>query len=475
MWRSPELHPALQPRLHPTARFLTVVVTYFACWQFSAIFTVTTDVSALYPAAGSLLFFFYRWGWRTVFAATAAMLVANWPQNPLPGWTESNYLHLLRQLAVYGGAALLARRYRWLTLPIISLDSVVRLLLLALGASLASAIIAVPIFWVYLPFLRDFIVEIFFGFWVGDFSGVIVFLGLGSVVVSSGNRSYEKLASLGAPTPLSERGGLVLSSLLVVALIACLGVQGQLLSYSYLILLPVMFGAVTFGLNFGITAAALANFAAVITYDQLGLAQLPALQFQLLCALVMGMGMVLGAAIDDRRVATFDAWHDPLTGMLNRRALHEQGKRMLERARRYRFSMAVIMLDLDHFKLVNDTYGHQVGDTLLRAVADKCQAITRSGDLSARIGGEEFALLVEGVDTVQATQIAERLRMLISQLKRGNSIESATASFGVALSSTGEESLEDLLVEADRALYAAKQAGRNRVVLASQLPDPSSA
>jgi diguanylate cyclase (GGDEF)-like protein len=454
--------------LQTANRFLAVLVTYFLCWKFAAIFTVAADVSALYPAAGCLLFFFYRWDWRiTAFAALAAMLVETWPQHTLLDWTEWNYLQLLRQFLVYGGAALLARRYRWLTLPLVTLDAVIRLLLVALSVSLVSAILALPIFWVYLPVLRESIPEIFLGFWVGDFSGVVVFLGLASVIASSRNPSDGKLLSLAAPTPAKKLAGLIVSSLAVVVLIGFIGAQGQLLAYSYLILLPVMFGAVAFGLNFGITAAALANFAAVITYHQLGLTQMPVLQFQLLCALVMCVGMTLGAAIDDQRVASFDAWHDPLTGMLNRRALFEQGQRMLERARRHQFPVAVIMLDLDHFKAVNDTYGHSVGDTMLRGVAEKFQSITRAGDLSARIGGEEFALLAEGVDAAQAVQIAERLRLLICQLKSGNSIDAASASLGVALSSAGEESLEQLLADADRALYAAKKGGRNRVMLAS--------
>ena len=192
---------------------------------------------------------------------------------------------------------------------------------------------------------------------------------------------------------------------------------------------------------------------------------MPVIQFQLLCAVVMCVAMVLGGAISDRAAARFDAWHDQLTALLNRRAFFEQGEMMRERAKRYHYSLALIMLDLDHFKLVNDTYGHDAGDRLLCEVADQCKEITRAGDLCARIGGEEFVLLIEQTDAHLAMQVAERLRTKICQLKRGSSQEAASASFGVSIFRGGNETLSDLLSSADRMLYVAKETGRNRVVV----------
>jgi diguanylate cyclase (GGDEF)-like protein len=173
-------------------------------------------------------------------------------------------------------------------------------------------------------------------------------------------------------------------------------------------------------------------------------------------------------------LAQFEAWHDPLTGVLNRRAFFEQGQTLMARANRHGFNVALIMLDLDQFKLVNDRYGHDAGDRLLRSVAQCCTAVTRRGDLCARLGGEEFVLLLEDTDPADATGVAERVRQMISTLKRGESEDAVTASFGVSMLVGAIKTLDELLHDADRLLYVAKNTGRNRVVM-NDLPSPPSA
>jgi diguanylate cyclase (GGDEF)-like protein len=444
--------------------------SYFICWQLSAQFSVATDVSAFYPATGVLAYFTYRWGWRYLPAAALAILVGSLPQYPFWEWEINNFLHLLRQLLVYSALALIARKHGLLKFPLETLHSTMRLLIFAAVSSLLSAALALAIFWTFHPELNDQLDSIFFGFWVGDFSGILMFFGIVSIAIALARHAKmvgtpERLINI-TPTFVS----LLASSLAVVILMAILSVSGGLHSYSYLIMLPVMFGTVAFGLNFGIASAVLANVGAVVTYMLLGMDQMPAIQLQLLCAVILCIGLVLGGAIDDRKVARFNAWHDPLTGLLNRRAFFEQGEMMLERAKRYQQGLAVVMLDLDYFKLVNDTYGHDAGDRLLCEVAEQCKSITRRGDLCARMGGEEFALLIEHADADQAIRIAERLRTMIYRLKRGTSNDPASASFGVSLFRGERDTLSNMLSNADRVLYVAKETGRNRVMLDEQPP-----
>ncbi|HMQ29284.1 MAG TPA: diguanylate cyclase [Chloroflexaceae bacterium] len=159
---------------------------------------------------------------------------------------------------------------------------------------------------------------------------------------------------------------------------------------------------------------------------------------------------------------------DPLTGLANRRHFFELAQRELERVRRVRGTMAVILLDIDHFKQVNDTFGHQSGDTALRAVADLLREGLRAADVSARFGGEELVVLLPDTDLVQATAVAERLRQVVSALslstERGTL--SLTASFGVAAVADEQPgiSLDALLARADEACYTAKSYGRDCVV-----------
>lgn len=160
---------------------------------------------------------------------------------------------------------------------------------------------------------------------------------------------------------------------------------------------------------------------------------------------------------------------DPLTGLANRRHFTGMLERETERSARYSRPLSIVLLDLDHFKKVNDTHGHAAGDDVLRAAAAVLKAACRDVDLAARIGGEELALLLPETDSGGAEIVAERVREEI-EAGRHRSPEGVrfrvTASIGVASSRGGDGSGEDLLQASDKALYAAKDGGRNRVVVA---------
>jgi diguanylate cyclase (GGDEF)-like protein len=163
---------------------------------------------------------------------------------------------------------------------------------------------------------------------------------------------------------------------------------------------------------------------------------------------------------------------DPLTGIANRRRMTEQISKELDRARRYKHPLALLMVDIDHFKRINDTYGHEVGDQAIVAVAGALSAAMRSIDLVARFGGEEFVLLMPEASLETAGGAAERLRETVAQLRidlDGGLTVSLTISVGVAASypQDAPDSPSALLVRADKALYQAKKDGRDRVVLAA--------
>jgi diguanylate cyclase (GGDEF)-like protein len=155
---------------------------------------------------------------------------------------------------------------------------------------------------------------------------------------------------------------------------------------------------------------------------------------------------------------------DTLTSLPNRRAFEEELAREVARVARSRAPLAVAILDVDRFKSVNDQYGHGAGDEVLRAVAARVAGTLRAGDLFARIGGEEFALLWPGADLSNAPEIAERVRASIADgpMSAGGRSLWITASLGCAVRSD-DESTSALLARADARLYEAKRAGRNRV------------
>lgn len=161
---------------------------------------------------------------------------------------------------------------------------------------------------------------------------------------------------------------------------------------------------------------------------------------------------------------------DPLTGVLNRRGFEAEAERMLLRAGRDGTSTALLVLDLDYFKAVNDNWGHPVGDLALRAVANTVSAELRGGDVVGRLGGEEFVIALAGNRTDQAAVLAERVRRAVAALpiRGGEGSIDLTVSIGVA-AHRGATSLDKLMAHADAALYRAKAAGRNRVELAPTL------
>lgn len=156
---------------------------------------------------------------------------------------------------------------------------------------------------------------------------------------------------------------------------------------------------------------------------------------------------------------------DSLTELANRRNFFEQADAEVQRAHRYGHPLALQMLDLDHFKSINDHFGHAAGDEVLRRIAGVLRANLRHNDLAARIGGEEFVILLPETQLADAAQHAERLRKAIAGLRIPfeQSMLSVTVSIGVAALDTGELSPEPMLMRADSGLYRAKQDGRNRV------------
>jgi diguanylate cyclase (GGDEF)-like protein len=165
---------------------------------------------------------------------------------------------------------------------------------------------------------------------------------------------------------------------------------------------------------------------------------------------------------------------DELTGLFNRRRFQEAMATEVERSKRFGQPVGLVLLDLDDFKNVNDTYGHQQGDLVLREVARVLRETSREIDEPARYGGEELAVVLPGTDLEGAYNLAERVRAgieeLVLPLLDGEGILSVTASFGVATLPGSADDMRDLVAAADEALYRAKRAGKNRTVRAEASP-----
>jgi diguanylate cyclase (GGDEF)-like protein len=182
------------------------------------------------------------------------------------------------------------------------------------------------------------------------------------------------------------------------------------------------------------------------------------------------LAALLWVSLSAYRVRSHQARHDSLTGLPNRRSTLEYLERQMARASRERSSIGVVLVDVDHFKKVNDTYGHQTGDAVLKKMGEIFKAALRPYDAIGRYGGEEFLMVVPNCDSAKAHEISERIRVRIMEESFQSKIHTqsfhVTCSFGVAIANDARWNMDSILASADRALYAAKNSGRNRVVTA---------
>jgi diguanylate cyclase (GGDEF)-like protein len=186
---------------------------------------------------------------------------------------------------------------------------------------------------------------------------------------------------------------------------------------------------------------------------------------------VLAVVVIFATAIAMSKLAEFErkllieAMTDPLTGLLNRRHFIELSTREETRSRRHGLAFSVLMLDIDHFKRINDTYGHPVGDQAIKALARLCGQGLRPHDILARYGGEEFVLTLPQTEQEGAQVVAERIRQMVEQheLTTEQGAIRFTVSIGVSTYRKGKN-FEQVVERADQALYRAKQDGRNRVI-----------
>ena len=319
---------------------------------------------------------------------------------------------------------------------------------------------------------------IWLGWWIGD---LVAILSLSPFLVLLLDRFTGKTMAAQAPWLLQHGHGPRHSFLLKLVLCLLLLTFSMLLAHqvraqeiTFLILflsLPAMWLVYTESIWRSFSGLAVISLAIVLLTALLELDSYAAI-YQFTIAMI-AVAMLYGTAVpllqNTNQQLQRSLHTDPLTGVLSRQGFIEQANLLLGRAGRRKDKVCLAVLDLDHFKQVNDLLGHQIGDEVLQQVCQTLQRQLRQQDLLGRFGGDELMLLLPDTDTREASKICERLRLSIEQLHIAAAGQQVTASFGICEQQT-DESFNQLFARADKTLMQAKQRGRNRIetILADQ-------
>ena len=233
-----------------------------------------------------------------------------------------------------------------------------------------------------------------------------------------------------------------------------------------LYVVPVVLATWTEGLTLGLAFAALTIvLREVVAWEQLPQGTPMLWRFVNSASYVVVVGVAMAGLQRLRSIQeqlSQLATHDSLTGLVNARSFAARLTQELERNRRYPRPLALLYLDLDNFKVINDSHGHQTGDAVLRMVAEAMRSSVRQADVVGRLGGDEFAVLLPETDAALADAAAKRLAAGLRNVFKGT--PTVTASIGVVSCSVADANTDELLRRADQAMYDAKRAGKDRVV-----------
>lgn len=442
---------------------------YWLAWQTSALFEVQSHVSALYLSAGLTTAVGMIGGGRYLPAAFVAICVVRQFDMPGPLLEGIDWGGALRQVVVYGGTGLLLRR-RWLAMPArLTLADALHFVLLAFAATSvsAAATLFIP------PFDRlpaSELGAVFLSFWGGDFAGLL--LGLPAIVLGW-NRLHRRTAGgRRDDTPTAPLHGIRSSAGLIglalgVSLLSLLLPQltQSEAKLGILVLFPVLLAGLMRGVLMGYLVATLVCAIQILAGRLLGLPVDGVLDLQLVLAMSAATALLTGAAHDDKHFEWQHANFDLLTGLANRHRFQDQLEHELQRAARSGQPMALMYIDLDGFKAVNDHLGHHAGDMLLQQVAGRLRECVRETDTVARLGGDEFAIILPDLKELSIT---DRIgHTLLERLQQPFDIDGDTArisaSVGVAHWPRDGRTPTELIHHADRAMYEAKRLGRNRL------------
>lgn len=460
------------PLLSLVIQAVSIFAAYWVVWRTSGVFGVLPHVSAVYLSAGLTVSFAMT---RTVawfpflFVCIGASAIIEIPQGIV---VPFDALNALRQLLIYGGAGIVLKQTICKIFKRFTLNVATSVVSINFAASLLSAIVAVQL----PPYTQMSYAQkgsLLLSFWGGDFSGLMIVVP--AVLLY---RSYKYRTEHESSPAFTEQdlkaflgfGALALALALFAAWIPyLLHVTSRV---PILLLFGVTLAGLSRGATFGLAISTLSCCVYLWIVKYLGAEYLgDPVEVQLTFAVSAVLAVLSGGAHDDRLYEWQQANYDHLTKLPNCRLLDDRLEQALRRANRAKTRVGLLFIDLDRFKEVNDTYGHDTGDQLLIQVAGRLHNCLRTSDTVARKSGDEFVVVIP--DLLQTDDISRVAQKLIDALhtdfKLGTTCLNISASIGIAVFPADGYDVETLRINADYAMYAAKNAGRNQYAFYREL------
>ena len=432
--------------------------------QAAYVFTLQEGLSTFYPPSGLAMFLVYYFGPRYLPIHFLAILAGGLPQRDIFNYNIEMLVPDLRQFIVYAAAGLILREVNKDrdNFPPIFLYS-------AITASIVTALLSSMFFDFDInePLAPYDLARIASAspFFIGNLTGAIFVLPLFMVFVYIKKTDPNQLKS----EILSEISGLdkILALFFIFVLAFTVVSLGSLTSgfsnYYFFIVIPMIWASVKWGLRTGLVYVFLGNSFAFFLYMAYGQASHTSLEGQVIFSISVISSIFIGLAHEEKTTLYVQSMYDELTSLPNTRLLKDVSHSMIAHAGRQEKSGAVLFVDVDGFKSINDNFGHQAGDDLLRQIADRLRNCLRKSDLVARVGGDEFVI---HLDDIKSNHGAETVALnVIDNISRpfycNGTGANVGASVGIAMYPQHGNTMETVMCKADEAMYAAKRSGKN--------------
>lgn len=449
---------------------LVFIVLFWGLNQVANLFEVAPGVSLFYPPSAFAMLLLYLLGPKYLPVHFIAILLGGLPDREIWNYDLELLLPDLRQFLVYGAAGLVLRRAHPRT---DALDA--RFFCYLLLASFITALASTFVFVVLSSGqgnppaspLFDAAASFFVGNLTGALSAIPLFLCFHQLR-SRGWSGFR--ATISARILRPDKVMVFLAMIGLTLLVFELGGLNESFSrYYYLILLPIIWTSVRWGLGIGLFFAFSGNVFALALLTFSGFSHYGVMEVQIMFAISIISAILIGLVHDQKNLFFQRSMFDELTGLANMRLFRELTSNAIARAKRNNEESAVLFIDLDGFKSINDRFGHKQGDVLLRQASERIRNCVRNADCIARFGGDEFVIYLDQTNATGANNLAQKILVRMSEpfdLKDGK--ETLGASIGAAIYPEDGESVDALIQNADLAMYSAKQNGKNSLSLYSE-------